>query len=582
MKKSLILGISLVFAASSAFSAPFTPELLKLSAPAKQYYEFDGNIMTMPVTVTGTPAQVNFLVFTKDQASSISNVTNGFLGWHTVNKIDTCLYVSAPVEMVKGQNQITWDGKDENGNMVPAGTYTYYLWGFDNVNAKMQASASIATSRHNNYLRSLEYGPDGQALANPVFYKGGPTSSQWALGGDPEDAGLLQTCAVAYPGGWANGMTIALDVNDPSYFYGEMGNADLNTLAIVKFSWVPNGDAVVQNDWAEDGVASSSGSWMGGNGEAGVATDGEYLYAVMGNHFTISTAEANFYVWDMAGDLMSKLDLSSWWSDPAALAAEAQMNGGPNTISLRNGIAYLNCHCSCLVQAVNPVAGLDDEDNFNVWVNDNGDLTLDHNFETESARPWICNDYNVGPYTYTLEADANGFSISPCYDMGAVSFGLLGPDGTGMSYRAFAGETADLKDGQYFIDNGSQFDGMYVDNYSGGGAGLWFIGHDSIKGEISNQVGVADAAPAAFTVAQNVPNPFNPTTTISFTLTNAGRTTVEVYNVAGQKVDTLVNASLKAGSHSVTWNAAKFSAGVYFYTVKSGSFSKTMKMTLLK
>jgi hypothetical protein len=43
-----------------------------------------------------------------------------------------------------------------------------------------------------------------------------------------------------------------------------------------------------------------------------------------------------------------------------------------------------------------------------------------------------------------------------------------------------------------------------------------------------------------------------------------------------------VNANMNAGSHSVTWNASKFSAGVYFYTVKSGDFSKTIKMTLLK
>ncbi len=93
---------------------------------------------------------------------------------------------------------------------------------------------------------------------------------------------------------------------------------------------------------------------------------------------------------------------------------------------------------------------------------------------------------------------------------------------------------------------------------------------------------VSSAQPAAFTVAQNSPNPFNPSTTITFTLAKAGKTTVEVYNVTGQKVGTLVNGTLSAGSHSVVWNAAKFSAGVYFYTVRSGSFSKAMKMTLLK
>jgi hypothetical protein len=55
-----------------------------------------------------------------------------------------------------------------------------------------------------------------------------------------------------------------------------------------------------------------------------------------------------------------------------------------------------------------------------------------------------------------------------------------------------------------------------------------------------------------------------------------------VYNTAGQRVDTIVNANMSAGGHSATWNASRFAAGVYFYTVKTGDFSKTMKMTLLK
>jgi hypothetical protein len=99
---------------------------------------------------------------------------------------------------------------------------------------------------------------------------------------------------------------------------------------------------------------------------------------------------------------------------------------------------------------------------------------------------------------------------------------------------------------------------------------------------IGYQVDVADQAPAAFTVSQNSPNPFNPTTAINFTLAQAGHVTIDVFNAAGQKMDTIANANMTAGVHSVTWNAAKFSAGVYFTTVKSGDSSKTIKMTLLR
>ncbi len=112
--------------------------------------------------------------------------------------------------------------------------------------------------------------------------------------------------------------------------------------------------------------------------------------------------------------------------------------------------------------------------------------------------------------------------------------------------------------------------------------GYYYVGHDSLKGVVSKTVSVSDAAPSAFTVAQNSPNPFNPSTTIGFTLAKAGRVTAEVFNATGQKVDTLVNGNLGAGSHSMTWNAAKFSAGVYFCTVRSGTHARTLKMTLLK
>ncbi|MCD6308280.1 MAG: T9SS type A sorting domain-containing protein, partial [Candidatus Latescibacteria bacterium] len=192
--------------------------------------------------------------------------------------------------------------------------------------------------------------------------------------------------------------------------------------------------------------------------------------------------------------------------------------------------------------------------------------------------------------------DDNLFFSANAFDAGAVSFGLIGPDGTGFGYYAFSGETAGWKMGQMFLDDDTPYDGLYCDNRHLGGSpwaeggwkaneytsGLFFLGQDSIKGVITNAVGVANDAPAAFSVEQNAPNPFNPTTTINFTLAEAGDVAVEVYNTAGQKVATLSDGFMGAGAHSVEWDASSFSSGVYFYTVKSGGLSKTMKMTLMK
>ncbi len=87
----------------------------------------------------------------------------------------------------------------------------------------------------------------------------------------------------------------------------------------------------------------------------------------------------------------------------------------------------------------------------------------------------------------------------------------------------------------------------------------------------------------------NFPNPFNPSTTISFSLTakDAKNTKLEIYNLKGQKVKTLVNEELSAGKHSVVWNGTddsdkSVSSGIYFYKMRAGSYTSTKKMILMK
>lgn len=86
---------------------------------------------------------------------------------------------------------------------------------------------------------------------------------------------------------------------------------------------------------------------------------------------------------------------------------------------------------------------------------------------------------------------------------------------------------------------------------------------------------------------ENFPNPFNPSTTISFSLANAGNVNIEIYNQKGQKVHSLVNAEMNAGMHQLQWNGKddngnSVSSGIYYYRMKSGKFSSTRKMVLMK
>lgn len=108
---------------------------------------------------------------------------------------------------------------------------------------------------------------------------------------------------------------------------------------------------------------------------------------------------------------------------------------------------------------------------------------------------------------------------------------------------------------------------------------------DGTADTVDNQDG--SVAPALTNLEQNYPNPFNPETTISFSLQTAGDVTVDIYNLKGQKVKSLINEQKEAGKHSVVWNGTdennkNVSSGVYFYRLKSGKSSVSRKMILMK
>jgi hypothetical protein len=93
--------------------------------------------------------------------------------------------------------------------------------------------------------------------------------------------------------------------------------------------------------------------------------------------------------------------------------------------------------------------------------------------------------------------------------------------------------------------------------------------------------------PDRFALYQNHPNPFNPTTEISFDLPEAANARLVIYNIMGQRVVTLVDRFTEAGTHSVTWNSTddqghRVGSGVYFYRLEAGAFVDTKKMILLK
>jgi hypothetical protein len=94
--------------------------------------------------------------------------------------------------------------------------------------------------------------------------------------------------------------------------------------------------------------------------------------------------------------------------------------------------------------------------------------------------------------------------------------------------------------------------------------------------------------PVTSSLNQNYPNPFNPTTTISFSVAQTSSfVTLDIYNIKGQKVKTLVNDRFDASTHQVVWdgkdeNGKSVTSGIYFYKMNSGKFTSTKKMILMK
>ncbi|MCK5330840.1 MAG: T9SS type A sorting domain-containing protein, partial [Candidatus Marinimicrobia bacterium] len=97
-------------------------------------------------------------------------------------------------------------------------------------------------------------------------------------------------------------------------------------------------------------------------------------------------------------------------------------------------------------------------------------------------------------------------------------------------------------------------------------------------------LGVGDEAllPSEYALHQNYPNPFNPTTTIRFDIVEQGHVTLNIYNLLGQRVGTLVNQQLDPGFHSVQWNASSIASGVYLYTIEMNNFAKSRKLLIIK
>jgi len=131
------------------------------------------------------------------------------------------------------------------------------------------------------------------------------------------------------------------------------------------------------------------------------------------------------------------------------------------------------------------------------------------------------------------------------------------------------------------VGSASFYDCAFIGRDSG-----WAVGQNmiirTVNGNTISVNQISSNVPSDFSLKQNFPNPFNPSTKINFGIKNSTFASLKVFDMTGKEVKSLVNENLAAGSYELNFNASELNSGVYFYTLKTNEFTETKKMMLVK
>ena len=612
------IGYEGAYAAVDKSGGPVTPLIL-----STQDIAWNGS---GPVNFTfrsNQRARVWLAVYRK--GSNETGPRGPFGAWQRLQPQDLYVWSSPGADLESGNNTITWDGRDFEGNAAGPGNYEFDLIAFNVLDTPTLVGPSLRTGFADNVidLRTNE-------IWVGEYDRDAPSYGGHKMG--DVIRGTLGTNYLANPNAWERwdysnvvdfegaqtlgGMKV--DPDDPQVFFtsnrqGEKAGIFKMTINRAGRSW----DAATE--WAENGFAA-------------VATEGIRMFQmepwkeflVNPNWSSADVPASSIEYFDKAsGEVVKQLDVAEWFTSTSVDGDgnEILRAGGPASLSIDDSGVWVTGYGTHMIAKV-------DHDGSTLWVNENGDGFGDR-VTYEIAR-----ETGLTPAVDSkirINADYSGHVAyySPRNSEGFINYAALGRDGTGIlkitvnpatfgPFRPWSSGFMVLIDRNRSKTGGSPlngpnagqrgpWDGMYWDSAFGlvthefdccpegakFGAGMLFhVPYDLVSGRLGAGVTAVEsvenaATPISYTLGEAYPNPFNPETTIEFSVPTDGFVKVDVYNTAGQLVSSLVDKDLSAGAYKTTWDAMtqdgqQASSGVYFYRMEAGDFTDTRSMTLLK
>jgi hypothetical protein len=543
-------------------------------------------------------ARVTVVIY--DMNSTETGKTGPHGAWIRVAPQPQYVNHSPVMNLESGSNSWTWDGTAWDGSAAGAGDYEYDVIAFNDFEANLVGTGhSGAWGQHSvdtNVDPPETWSPYQETPPNVCYfgtvdrdYVANPTAyEQWTITAfDPQEEN--------------NASGNRPDDLDPNIHWSSRSSANENlgtTKGILKLK---------RNDAAKTLDLDTS------YGDEGQGAARESIWWVIPHRDNVYSGTRSgdpllvgIEVYDKTSGEMTRFNDMLDWFHRIAIDEDGNQSIAHLGISIfavnDNGI-WMTDH------ATDHFVHTDHEGNVK-WCNTTGDGIKDW-LSAETAQELGIASHAAGSNAVTVSMDAHptgkmSIAIDQHNQIG-YNFGAFGRDGTGLANVEFSPETGPFNRGNNskhidLVNDGGKYDGLYISGgnadsqpfpsqYPEMGMGV-FVPYDLASGTLGGDAtAVEDLGPAgtpdSYSLSDAYPNPFNPETSIEFSVPATGYVEMVVYNAAGQQVASLVDREMSAGTYKTMWdaldhNGMQVSSGVYFYRMEAGDFAATHSMTLLK